>query len=143
VGLEGSKVVWHTVIEAGSKTAVALSGLGSVASIGAGIWSVLTGKATLKGSGILSDRIRKTVLDIETHTLSSIRMYEQLLLKKQGRDARAFDMLKVRLRLVNAEHATSRLINVLVKGCFNCTLIYNNFSAFFTRVIVSRVRTRN
>ena len=54
----------------------------------AGVWSILTGSANLKGSGILSDRIRRTVYDLDVHSALTFELYDALLMR-DGRGRRS------------------------------------------------------
>ncbi len=78
----GRGLAWKEVIRAGSKAAQALSAFGSLVSLGTGIWSVLSGVANIKGSGILSDRIRRTVYDLDVYSSSTFRLYDLLLMRE-------------------------------------------------------------
>lgn len=73
-----SKLVWKSLIKAGSKTAVILASIGSVVSVIGGIWSVLTGVGNIKGSGILSDRIRSSVYDVERFSTKTLELYNTM-----------------------------------------------------------------
>ncbi|TRY63775.1 hypothetical protein TCAL_11499 [Tigriopus californicus] len=73
-----SKLVWKSVVKAGSKMAVALASVGSVVSVVGGIWSVLIGVGNIKGSGILSDRIRSSVYDVELISSRTLELYNTL-----------------------------------------------------------------
>ena len=79
---------------------------GSLMSVAAGIWGVLNGSNNMKGSGILSDRIRRAVADIDDYAERTFYLYDLLSAKaveessasgNHHRDPRSF---KYRLPLV-------------------------------------------
>ena len=54
---------------------------GSLLSVAAGIWGVLNGSSNIKGSGILSDRIRRAVADIDDYAERTFYLYDLLSAK--------------------------------------------------------------
>ena len=52
-------------------------------SVAAGIWGVLSGTNNIKGSGILSDRIRRAVADIDDYAERTFYLYDLLSAKAE------------------------------------------------------------
>ena len=78
---QDSELVWKTIIKSGTSAAVFLSLAGSLLSVAAGIWGVLNGTNNIKGSGILSDRIRRAVADIDDYAERTFYLYDLLSAK--------------------------------------------------------------
>ncbi len=81
--LSESKIAWTTIIRAGSKTAAAFSVVGSALSLVGGIESIMKGVANIKGSGILSDRIRRRVYDLDARVTQVMSLYN-ILTQEEG-----------------------------------------------------------
>ena len=55
-------------------------------SVAAGIWGVLSGTNNIKGSGILSDRIRRAVADIDDYAERTFYLYDLLSAKAKAEE---------------------------------------------------------
>jgi hypothetical protein len=101
--IKNSELVWKTIVKAGGSAAVFLSLAGSVTSVAAGIWGVLSGTKSIKGSGIISDRIRRAVTDVDDYAARTFHMYGQLSSIGDGNDAADRGDLAVPLVLTGIE----------------------------------------
>ena len=98
---------------------------GSLFSIASGIWEIILGSSNLKGSGTLSDRIRKLVHDVDAQTKLTFQLYDliepdQTRLMSHHERPRVLSGFEIHTCNQNDAQSDSPITLEIVSGNFNC-----------------------